>query len=142
MRDKLLKVVRILETDYAPCAEAEHDGSDCSSGCHHFLRLAGEARNDWVYAVTQIRRGPLLTFEHQGCEVFEAILLDRALQPPQFCPSLRYVGETVRLQPKVFASARVRKSYNLILLCRSLTINRDGALRTSVQMSFFTIRVL
>jgi hypothetical protein len=84
MRDKLLKVVRMLETDYEPYGKTERSGSDCSSGCRHIVRLAGDSGNDWgVCANPNSRRAGLLTFEHQGCAAFEPILLDRTLTDAQ-----------------------------------------------------------
>jgi hypothetical protein len=84
MRDKLLKVVRMLETDYEPYGKAERDGPDCSSGCRHFVKLAGDSGNDWgVCANPDSPRAGLLTFEHQGCAAFEPILLDRTLTDAQ-----------------------------------------------------------
>lgn len=84
MRDKLLKVVRMLETDYEPYGKAKRGGRDCSLGCHHFVSLAGGSRNDWgVCANPDSPRAGLLTFEHQGCAAFEPILVDRTLTDAQ-----------------------------------------------------------
>src|ERR1035437_6553845 len=40
MYEKLSKIVRRLDTDYEPYGKAERDGSDCSCGCRHFVKLA------------------------------------------------------------------------------------------------------
>ena len=84
LHDQLLKVVRSLETDYEPHGKVERDSSDCSCGCRHFVKLAGEVGEDWgVCANPESARAGLLTFEHQGCPEFEPILLDRALTDSQ-----------------------------------------------------------
>ena len=84
MRDKLLKVVRMLETDYEPYGKAKRDCPDCSLGCRHFVPLAGGSGNDWgVCANSDTPRAGLLTFEHQGCAAFEPILVDRTLTDAQ-----------------------------------------------------------
>jgi hypothetical protein len=44
---QLWQVVRQLGTDYAPYGEVKRDGSDCSCGCRHFIKLAGDLGNDW-----------------------------------------------------------------------------------------------
>jgi hypothetical protein len=78
MHDKLLKVVQTLETDYQPYGKVEREGSDCSSGCRHFVKVASDVGDHWgVCANPASPRAGLLTFEHQGCTVFEPILLDR-----------------------------------------------------------------
>ena len=47
MHEKLLKIVRTLETDYEPYGKVEQDNSDCSCGCRHFVKLAGDAGEEW-----------------------------------------------------------------------------------------------
>ncbi len=84
MRDKFLRIVRTLESDYQPFGKAESNGSDCSSGCRHFFKLAGESASDWgVCASSDSPRAGLLTFEHQGCAAFEPTLIDRTLTDAQ-----------------------------------------------------------
>jgi len=84
MHDKLLKVVRTLETDYEPYGKVERDSPDCSCGCRHFVKLAGDVGEEWGVCVnSESARAGLLTFEHQGCPEFEPILLDRALTDSQ-----------------------------------------------------------
>jgi len=84
MRDKLLKVVRKLDTDFEPFGKAEPEESDCGSGCHHFLGLTGEAGREWgVCTNPASTRSGLLTFVHQGCSAFEPIRLDRTLSDEQ-----------------------------------------------------------
>ena len=84
MHDELWKVVRRLETDFEPYGKAERDGSDCSCGCRHFVKLAHEIGNDWgVCANSTSPRAGFLTFEHQGCNAFEPITVDRNLTDAQ-----------------------------------------------------------
>jgi DNA-directed RNA polymerase subunit H (RpoH/RPB5) len=84
MHDKLLKVVRTLETDYEPHGKVESTDSDCSCGCRHFVKLGSDAGNKWgVCANPESPRAGLLTFEHQGCAEFEPILFDRNLTDSQ-----------------------------------------------------------
>jgi hypothetical protein len=47
IREKLLKIVRTLETDYEPYGKVERDNSDCSCGCRHFVKLAGDVGEEW-----------------------------------------------------------------------------------------------
>jgi hypothetical protein len=47
MHEKLWQVVRRLDTDYEPHGKAERDGSDCSWGRRHFIKLAGDLGDDW-----------------------------------------------------------------------------------------------
>ena len=64
--------------DYVPWGERERQQGeewlpDCSAGCSHFHPLEGEVRYDWgVCSNLASHRVGLLTFEHQGCEHFEA----------------------------------------------------------------------
>jgi hypothetical protein len=72
----LLKVVRKLPTDFAPWGERSRDGAsgpDCSGGCRWYIRLEPTLQLDWgVCRNPASPRCGLLTFEHQGCEQFEA----------------------------------------------------------------------
>ena len=81
MHEKLLRIVRKLETDFEPFGKVvQDDRPDCSCGCRHFLKLAHEVGNDWgVCENSESPRSGLLTFEHQGCLAFEPIKLDRSL---------------------------------------------------------------
>ncbi len=84
MRDKLLKVVRKLDSDYEPFGKAEPEESDCASGCRHFLGLIGDAGREWGVCTNPASpRSGLLTFVHQGCTAFEAILIDQTLTDAQ-----------------------------------------------------------
>ena len=66
MHEKLLKIVRTQETDYEPYGKVERDSSDCSSGCRHFAKLAGEVGEEWgVCANPESARVGLLTFQHK-----------------------------------------------------------------------------
>ena len=74
MHEKLWQIVRRLNTDYEPFGKAEREGPDCSGGCCHFIKLAGDVGNDWgVCSNPESPRAGLLTFEHQGCAAFEAM---------------------------------------------------------------------
>jgi hypothetical protein len=84
MHDKLIKVVRTLETDYLPYGKVERHGSDCSDGCRHFVKVAGWTGDYWgVCTNPESPRAGLLTFEHQGCTAFEPVSLDLALSDSQ-----------------------------------------------------------
>ena len=84
MHNRLLQVVRRLDSDYEPFGRAEREGSDCSCGCRHFVKLAGEVGDDWgVCTNPESSRAGLLTFEHQGCTAFEPITVDRNLTDAQ-----------------------------------------------------------
>jgi hypothetical protein len=62
-----------LATDFEPWGERQRNGPDCSVGCRHFARLEGDLGADWGVCVNPLGpRFALLTFEHQGCEQFEA----------------------------------------------------------------------
>ena len=97
MHDKLLKVVRKLETDYEPYGTVELDDSDCSCGCRHFITLAGNANESWgVCANPKSPRAGLLTFEHQGCTEFEPTLLDRTLTDAQLRSLIAEASEILK----------------------------------------------
>ena len=70
MHQELWQIVRRLDTDYEPFGKAEREGPDCSSGCRHFIKLAGDVGNDWgVCSNPESPRAGLLTFEHQGWRI-------------------------------------------------------------------------
>lgn len=76
LHDILWTLCRKLPSDFKPYGERDRDTAepwqDCSCGCRHFVKLAGELGNDWgVCANTESPRAGLLTFEHQGCPQFE-----------------------------------------------------------------------
>ena len=84
MHEKLWQIVRRLDSDYEPYGKAERDGSDCSCGCRHLVKLAGDVGSDWgVCSNPESPRAGLITFEHQGCMAFEAITVDRNLTDAQ-----------------------------------------------------------
>jgi hypothetical protein len=72
----LLEIVQRLPSDFEPygCRSRDDDwGPDCSCGCKYFLPLEGSLGMDWgVCANPASPRASLLTFEHQGCQSFEA----------------------------------------------------------------------
>ncbi len=71
--DRLHTVCRHLPPDFEPYGKRVRSGPDCSSGCYDFLKLPGRLGYDWGVCINP--RSPhsgLLTFEHQGCEFFEA----------------------------------------------------------------------
>jgi len=97
MHERLLKIVRTLETDYEPYGKVERDSSDCSCGCRHFVKLAGDVGKDWgVCANPKSERAGLLTLEHQGCAEFEPILLDRALTDSQLRTLIAEASEILK----------------------------------------------
>jgi hypothetical protein len=85
MHERLLRIVRRLDTDFEPFGSViQDDRPDCSCGCRHFIQLAHEVGNEWgVCENRESPRGGLLTFERQGCAVFEPITLDRSLADSQ-----------------------------------------------------------
>jgi hypothetical protein len=84
MNEKLWKIDRRLDTDYEPYGKAERDGSDCSCGCRHFVKLTNEIGDDWgVCSNPESPRSELLTFAHQGCTAFEPMTVDRNLTDAQ-----------------------------------------------------------
>jgi hypothetical protein len=85
MHEKLLHIVRKLNTDFEPFGEISRDDQpDCSYGCRHFINLAREVGDDWgICSNQESPRVGLLTFEHQGCFAFAPITLDRSLADSQ-----------------------------------------------------------
>ncbi|HEY2950949.1 MAG TPA: hypothetical protein VGK40_00115, partial [Verrucomicrobiae bacterium] len=77
MHDHLWMLCRKLPSDFAPWGERDRDTAepwqDCSCGCIHFVKLAGDLGNDWgICSNPKSPRAGLLTFEHQGCLEFQA----------------------------------------------------------------------
>ena len=73
LHERLHTVCRHLPTDFQPFGKRVRNGPDCSSGCAHFLTLPGElGLGRGVCVNPRSPRSGLLTFEHQGCELFEA----------------------------------------------------------------------
>jgi hypothetical protein len=73
MHDLLHTICRHLPTDFEPYGKRVRTGSDCSCGCRHFLKLPGDLAYGWCVCINaRSQRSGLLTFEHQGCEFFEA----------------------------------------------------------------------
>ena len=77
--EKLWQVTRRLPDDYTPYGELvrwEDDDAgypDCSVGCAFAAWLDGDAGCDWCVCTNpKSHRSGLLTFEHQGCQAFEA----------------------------------------------------------------------
>jgi hypothetical protein len=85
MHDKFLQIVRRLETDFEPFGKVPQDGQpDCSNGCRHFVKLAHGTADHWgVCSNRESPRTGMLTFEQQGCSVFDPITLDRSLADSQ-----------------------------------------------------------
>lgn len=75
----LLKVMKVLPTDYSPWGTVERwqdDNKaypDCSCGCKYFVPLENNLGMDWgVCSKPDSPRSGLLTFEHQtGFECYE-----------------------------------------------------------------------
>jgi len=73
LHDRLHTVCRHLPTDFQPYGKRLRNGPDCSTGCKYFLKLPGKLGLDWGVCINpRSPRSGLLTFEHQGCEFFEA----------------------------------------------------------------------
>jgi hypothetical protein len=84
MHEKLWQLCKKLETDYEPYGKALRGGYffDCSSGCRHYLELAGKLGQDWgVCSNPESPRAGLLTFEHQGCSAFERLEGSKTSEP-------------------------------------------------------------
>jgi DNA-directed RNA polymerase subunit H (RpoH/RPB5) len=98
MHDKLLRVVRKLDSDYEPFGTTPHvDRTDCSCGCRHFVKLAHDIGNDWgVCSNRESPRAGLLTFEHQGCAAFEAFVLDPSLSDTQLRQLIAAASELLK----------------------------------------------
>ena len=73
--EELWRIIKKLPSDFEPYGQRNRDadyGPDCSCGCRHFVKLAGDLGNDWgVCANRKSPRAGLLTFEHMGCKEFE-----------------------------------------------------------------------
>jgi hypothetical protein len=74
--DELWAIRKTLPTDFEPYGlrsrYRETGGPDCSCGCAWYHTLIGQAQADWgICANPASPRAGLLTFEHQGCELFE-----------------------------------------------------------------------
>lgn len=61
-----------LPTDYEPYGFRVRDDADCSCGCKWWLPLQARPYDWGVCSNPQSPRCGLLTFEHQGCQFFEA----------------------------------------------------------------------
>lgn len=95
MRNKLLRVLRKLDTDFKPFGKADPAESDCGAGCRHLLGFTGEVGCEWGVCTNPASpRSGLLTFVHQGCAAFEPMLLDRTLSDEQL---RRIIGEASEL---------------------------------------------
>lgn len=72
LHEQLHALCRRLPSDFKPYGDREREGNDCSFGCRHFFKLLGELGFDWgVCLNSRSPRAGLLTFEHQGCEMYE-----------------------------------------------------------------------
>jgi hypothetical protein len=73
LHERLHTVCRHLPTDFEPYGKRVRTAADCSCGCQHFLKLPEPLGFDWGVCLNpRSPRSGLLTFEHQGCEFFEA----------------------------------------------------------------------
>ena len=77
--EALWEVCQKLPGDYDPWGQnkrwADNSQSypDCSCGCRWFAKLPGRLGMDWGVCFNPAsHRAGLLTFEHQGCQKFEA----------------------------------------------------------------------
>jgi hypothetical protein len=71
--EHLWSLCQKLPSDFEPYGVREREGGDdCSSGCKWFVPLKGKLGYDWgVCACEYSPRVGLLTFEHQGCPLWE-----------------------------------------------------------------------
>lgn len=71
--EDLWQVTPKLPTDFEPYGQRHRDVvGDCSCGCRWFHVLAGRRGEDWGICANRLSpRAGLLTFEHQGCSLFE-----------------------------------------------------------------------
>ncbi|MDZ7413261.1 MAG: hypothetical protein ONB15_06970 [candidate division KSB1 bacterium] len=73
LHERLHVLCRHLPTDFEPYGRRVRTAADCSCGCQHFLKLPEPLGFDWGVCINpRSPRSGLLTFEHQGCEFFEA----------------------------------------------------------------------
>jgi hypothetical protein len=76
LHEALHSVLKKLPSDFEPWGERSREsdfGPDCSCGCRWFVKLEGKLRYDWGICHNPASpRVGLLTFEHQGCRVFES----------------------------------------------------------------------
>jgi hypothetical protein len=74
LHEHLHSLCQHMQTDFEPYGNRPRTGPDCSCGCLHFLKLPGKLGLDWGVCIHLVSpRAGLLTFEHQGCEQFEAL---------------------------------------------------------------------
>jgi len=73
LHERLHVVCRHLPTDFEPYGRRLRTAADCSCGCQNFVKLPEPLGFDWGVCINpRSPRSGLLTFEHQGCEFFEA----------------------------------------------------------------------
>lgn len=74
--NRFLELAIEMESDFEPYGKRTREGEhwqDCSCRCRHFAILAGPLGADWGVCMNKKSpRAGLLTFEHQGCPVFES----------------------------------------------------------------------
>ncbi len=78
LHEKLHLVLVRDAKDYGPWGDVERwsdpDAAypDCSADCKHAAWLEGAAGSDWCVCTNpKSHRAGLLTFEHQGCQMFD-----------------------------------------------------------------------
>jgi hypothetical protein len=131
MHERLLHIVRKLDTDFEPFGRRpQDDRPDCSYGCRHFIKLAHEIGNDWgVCGNPESPRAGLLTFEHQGCSAFEPITLDRSLADSQLRQIIAEASELLK--------ARRRERDTAIGVERTPSLTEAGEFIYDVKTSYF-----
>ncbi len=109
---RLLAILPTRPEDYAPWGTVERWATDaaypdCSSGCRHARWLEGDLGGDWCVCTNPAsHRVGLLTFEHQGCQVYEGEpMCDRCDDPPEECICVERL--LARPLPAVEAEARL-----------------------------------
>lgn len=69
--EDLIDIIETVEGQPPSSWTGETDLPDCSCGCAFFLQLEGTLGYDWgVCCNKDSQRCGMLTFEHQGCEMF------------------------------------------------------------------------
>ena len=79
---ELWAALKQLPTDFEPWGERSREndwGPDCSCGCRFFVPLNGTLASDWGACGNPASpRAGLLTWEHQGCRLFDQNALEES----------------------------------------------------------------
>jgi hypothetical protein len=115
MHEKLLRIIRKLDEDFKPFGRILRDDQpDCSCGCRHFTRLAHDVGEDWGVCINhESPRAGLLTFEHQGCSVFEPITVDHSLADSQLRRIIAEASELLKDRRERKATTELSQTQSL-----------------------------